>query len=733
MNQTDAQLSSLPNDVYFASVPREKLPDTIRAKALAFRRRLDREGKTDIWRIAERTYYGRDPDGGWANSVAVTYGGDDGELVCIRVNHFRSIIKGLLATVTKERPAFDAVATSSDSESLAAAHLADALLEYYYREAGLESVRLEVDTTAILLAEGFTALRWNPHVGKVHVLTERQKYQDGVPLTETVMEEPSEEEIAEAAARGVALEPREAERPVMEPWAEREGDVEAQLFGPIEVVRDLDSVKQDLEWCCVPYRENVWNLAARYPEHAPQILALRGTQQRWPRTVDAQGSIWQKPDPEQDLVDVWHLYHMPCDALPEGRLAMTVGDVVLWDGPMTLPEVPVYPLIPEKELRRGSGYSFAWDMLALQEAHDALWETILSAHDAFGLQNILAGEGTNLKPELVARGLQLLNWKPNPAYTDGGKPEAVNFLSIPKESFDLLDLTKVAMETLSGINSVVRGDPMPQLKSGAALALVQSLAVAFNSTLAAAITKHDERVATGLLRLLQKFAVNKRTVEVVGRANARSLKEWSASSLKGVSRVSVQIVSTLLQHTAGKMEIADKMWQATKPDGTREITTAQYFEILTTGRLEPAYQGPTSELENIQRENELMADMKPVRVLLTDDHGCHVNEHKAVLASPEVRADDRKVQFVLQHIAEHQRVWATMGPELSALTQQSIAAPALPVAGPPPGTPPNEGAPTSPPQPAPPAPRAKPLGKEGPSDLPQMPVIAGTNVRAPNP
>ena len=46
---------------------------------------------------------------------------------------------------------------------------------------------------------------------------------------------------------------------------------------------------------------------------------------------------------------------------------------------------------------------------------------------------------------------------------------------------EAIDKLQTLMETLSGINSVVRGDPLPQLKSGAALALVQSLAVAFNT------------------------------------------------------------------------------------------------------------------------------------------------------------------------------------------------------------------------------------------------------------
>lgn len=725
---SQTQPSTLPQDRYWASVDSAELADAIKAKALAFRGRLDREGKTDVWRRAERTFYGRDAAGGFKNSVAVTYGGDEGELVCIRINHYHSIIQGLLATAVKERPAFDAIATSSDSESLAAAALADAVLEYYYRETGLEAARVEAARMCIVFGESFQALRWNPHIGRPHVVRRRPKYENGQAVTE-IVEQPGEPVLNEAGEE-VEGEPVQVSQSVMEDHQEREGDVEGQVFSPLEVVRDLDSPQKDLQWCCVPYRENVWDLAARFPEHGPAIIALRGTQQRWPRCVDADNAVWQKPSADEDSIDVWFLYHMPCDALPEGRHAQVVGDIVIHDGPMSLPEVPVYALIPEREMRRASGYSPQFDLLALQEAYDALWDTILSSVDAYGIQSLLAGEGTNVKPEALARGLQVINFKPNPAYPDGGRPTGVSFLKIPTELFDLLDRLQRLMETLSGINSVVRGDPMPQLKSGAALALVQSLAVAFNSQLAGALTQGDERVATGLLRLVQKFATNPRGVEVVGRSNARSLKQWSAESIKDVRRVAVQIVSPLLQHTAGKMEIADKMWAATKPDGSREITTAQYFEILTTGRMEPIYQGPVAAVENIGRENEMLAEGQMVTALICDDHVEHVKEHTTVLASPEARGDKRIVDAVLAHIQEHQEKWATMGPELATLTGQSVMPPipVMPMAGAPTQAP--NGKPGAAPPPAP-AERAKPLGQSGPSGLPLMPTNPMTGRRAP--
>ena len=134
MNAPVAQLTTapdLPNDRYWATVDGEKLPQTILSKALRYRDRLRRDGRIDLFRRSERVYYGQDANGGMANSVAVQFGGEAGELVMVRVNHYRSILQGIIATVVNRRLAYDPRATNNDIESANQVTLAKALLEYY--------------------------------------------------------------------------------------------------------------------------------------------------------------------------------------------------------------------------------------------------------------------------------------------------------------------------------------------------------------------------------------------------------------------------------------------------------------------------------------------------------------------------------------------------------------------------------------------------------------------------
>lgn len=721
-SSNNASAAALPNDTYWGAVEREKLAETIRAKAMQFRKRLDEEGRIALWQRAERMYYGQDPDGGMANSAAVTFGGEEGEQVLLRVNHYRSIIKGLLATAANERPVFEARALSTDTEALGQARLGTSVIEAYWRTANLESIQRDVARMAVVLGEGATALRWNPSLGRVIATKQRPIYDDaGKPRVEMVEQESESVNELGEAVRAFEM----VEQPVTEPYDYHEGDVEAQVFSPIEVIRDLDSPHRDLTWAILPYRENVWDLVARYPERRVELLNLRGVGERWPRSAWCEGA-WDKPRADgDDVITVWWLYHMPTDALPKGRHAIVAGDVVVYDDVMPLGEVPVYVCMPEREMATASGHSPQFDLLGIQQAYDATCDVIVSSHEALGTQNIVAPDGTKVSPEDLGKGLRLLEYTPTADAPNNGKPEALQLLAIAPESFKILEIQQQQMETVSGLNSVARGDPDPQLKSGTALALVQSLAVEFNGDLQGEVVQHNERVATGLLKLLQLFADNKRMAEVVGRTKRAALAEWSKDAISKVSRVAVSIAAPLMQSNAGKMQAAQDLLQA------KLITPQQYFEVLETGNLEPVYESDLSRVTYLRSENEMLMDGKPVSLSLFDDHAMHVREHLGCLDSPEIRVNPRLQQLVNDHVMEHIQAWSTMLPSVALLTRQSVMPlPPAPMPGPGGGS--GEAGPPPPSGKGKPKPeRAQPLGADGGPGMPTMPEPAQPPAGAP--
>jgi hypothetical protein len=733
-DHTDLDLS-FPADTYWAAVDTERLPQIIRAQAERYRRRLADLGYLDLYARAERTYYGLDSDGGMANSAAVSFGGDNGENVMFRVNHPASIVKSLVAMVLPKRLAYEPQASNTDTKSAQATVLAKSLLEHYVRELNLEELRVDRVRMAIVLASSYTALRWNAFVGRPTGFEMRPILDDnGYPKTEMVdVEDPETGEVTQE------------EQPLQEKWIIREGDLEANVFSPMEIVHDVDSSSPGLDWCIVPYRENVWNLAARYPEKKGDILKLRGTNtSRWPRTAWGDAA-WEQVgiDQDQDIVTVWYLYCKPCDALPTGRMSIIVGDVTIHDDDFTLEEIPVYELMHERRMASKLAHTSFYDILALADVFDGLSNSAHSSIDAFGGQVIATPKGSDMSIDELT-GQKLLKYD-----AEKGKPEAMTFLALPKEVGDFMDRVQRQEETVMNVNSVVRGDIPENLKSGAALALVQSLAVESNGQFQAAIVRADERLATGLLQLLKKYAGNTRIVEIVGSAQKGTVMEWSREDLSTVDRVEIGIGTALQNTESGKLEIANQL------TSQGFVKNAQdYIEVLTTGRLEPIYFAEKAQLDLIARENEILAKgpevdemgapKVTVKALLTDDHGLHVSEHAAVLADSRIRLDPNATEFVMQHILEHEKYLTTMDPTLAALTKQSVAPPPPP---PPPVVPPTgPGGPMNLPPPPPPhrggpvalAPKgvnvnkARPLGHEPPPvGGPSMPTIAGTNRKAP--
>ena len=221
------------------------------------------------------------------------------------------------------------------------------------------------------------------------------------------------------------------------------------------------------------------------------------------------------------------------------------------------------------------------------------------------------------------------------------------------------------METLSGVNSVSRGNPEASLKSGAALALVQSMAIQFASGLQASYAALLEDVGTGIINILQEYASTPRVSMIAGKSNRSLMKQWTKEDLSTISRVIVDMGNPLNRTTAGKVNMAEQLIQAQlikNPD--------QYLQVINTGRLEPLTEGVVSENLYIKNENEDMQAGKEARAIWTDQHALHIMEHKTLLANAEARKDPALLERVFSHIQDHIELLQTTPPENLMMTGQ---------------------------------------------------------------
>lgn len=613
----------MSDTVYFAAKEPEKTAAALLAKANNWYNQVYTNGYLlkvrDSWMAYHGAHYSSN-----MGTHKISFGGEQGELVQMAVNHYRNIASHMLQMITANRPAFQARATNTDNKSQTQAKLANNLLDYYMREKRLEKYLRRAVEYAIVLGSGFIKMEWNSTTGEVYDINE----ETGTEI--------------------------------------REGDVEFTNLSPYDVM--FDTTKETTEnhdWVICRSFKNKFDVAAKYPELADKIKALQTKSDLFRFETFA--------NDETDDIPVYEFYHRRTESMPNGRYLLFLdSDIILMDSPMPYRDLPVYRIAPSDILGTPYGYTPMFDLLPLQDAVNSLYSTVLTNQHAFGVQNIYVPKGADISFKSLEGGLNIVE-----GVAGAGKPEALNLTNTPAEIFNFIKQLEQQMETLSGINSVARGNPEASLKSGTALALVQSMALQFISGLQQQYVQLIEDVGTGLINMLRDFAAVPRIAMIVGKNNKTYVEqEFSSEDLSQVNRVIVDMGNPMARTTAGKMQMATELIQY-----GQNVTPQQYISVMTTGNLDVMTDDTEDELLTIQKENERLAEGLPVRAFALDQHLLHIKGHRSVISDYEVRMDDQLSAALYAHIQEHVDLLRTTDPGLLSMMGEQ---PLGPVGGTPP-------------------------------------------------
>lgn len=658
------------DNIYFAAKEGNKTASVLVGKVNEWTNNLDTNGYLDKLRAAYYAYHGA-YYADTASGHQITFGGEQGELVNLPINHYRNIAQHMLVMTVSNRPAMDARATNTDYKSLVQARLCNNILDYYLRDKKLEVYLKKAVEFAIVLGAGFIKMEWDATRGEVVDYIEETK----TPIYE--------------------------------------GDLVFTNLSPFDVVFDGSKESaQDNDWVTIRTWKNKYDLAAKYPEFADKIKGL-GTKSDINKF---RLGVTNLVDSTDDIA-VMEFYHKRTDCMPDGRyMLFLTEDIVLQDIPMPYRILPVYRIAASDVLGTPHGYSPCFDLLPIQEAINSLYSTILTNQNAFGVQNILNPRGSDIAVNNLQGGLNVIEYNPQ-----AGKPEALQLCASPKEVFDFLQMLIQAMETISGINSVSRGNPESSLRSGTALALVQSMALQFMSGLQESYVELIENIGTGIIKILQDFAHTPRVIAIAGKFNRSEMKEFSSKDISNISRVVVDVGNPMARTTAGRVQMAQELIQY------GEITPRQYVNIIHTGNLDDLTEQTEHEHLLMKAENEALMDGETPPVMIIDNHKEHIDYHKAVLGDPDLRKDPGLVDRVLAHIQMHINQLKNGDPQLLMLLNQQSLPPDSPQ---PPGTPPQQ---PSPPGQSPPPGSPPPVGAMmAPPEQGQMgPAVLGNHIIGP--
>lgn len=670
------------NNVYFAAKQADETASILLAKSKSFYNVLEANFYLEKLARMWRTYHGCfDVSVGGGHQISFT--GEQEELVSLHVNHFRNLAQHILVMITASRPVMEARAINSDYRSIAQTYLANGILDYYMREKKLEKALKTAAEMAIVLGAGFIKMEWDSTSGDTYDVDE-----NGVEI--------------------------------------KEGEIEFTNLSPFDVVFDGSKESHKLDWYLIRTFKNRFDLMAKYPELEEKLRGI-------PSKSDA--GIYRMALLSNDSTDdipVYEFFHKKTDAMPKGRYMLFADtDSVMLDTPLPYRVLPIFRVSAGEILGTPYGYSGMFDVFPIQQGIDGLYSTIMTNQSAFGVQNLYVPRGSDIEVDALHGGMNIV--------TGNNKPEPLSLVETPAEIFKFLEMLIQAAETISGVNSVARGQPEASLKSGAALALVQSMALQFVSGLQQSYVELIEDCGTAIISILKDYANTPKVAALVGKNNKMLLKEFTGDDLHSINRVVVDVGNPLSRTLAGRVEMAREMMQM----GIIKEPT-QYFQVLSTGRIDVMFEGDVSQQLLVRQENEWLSDGKNPITAPTDIHAFHIQEHRSVLDDTDVRSNQEIVKVIMDHIQGHMDMLTNTDPRLLMLTGQQPLPPAggppmppgMPGAdgpppgasGPPPGQPPSNHIPPKGPQPGP---QGAPPGPTGGKGMPHIPKVPATLL--PNP
>ena len=603
------------SDKYFANKPTNERAAVILEKAAGWGEALETSGYMEKLRLMWKSYYGiyfSDSN----DSHSINFSGEQGEITQIAINHMHNISKIMLNMITAVRPTMIAKSVNSDYKSLVQTKLANGLLDYYMRDHRVENYLKRAVESAIVLGAGYVKLEWNATKGEVYEV---------------------DEEL------GIEI---------------KEGDLEFSNLYPFDVYFDTHREDHNHDWVIARSWKNRYDLAAKYPEFAEEILKLPTKNE-----INNLFAFTQRSD-DTDLIAVYEFYHKRTDSVPDGLYQLLLSDTItLLESPMPYRSLPIYAVRAGEYLGTPFAYTPMFDLLPIQDAINSLYSAVLTNQSAFAVQNILVPQNANIQISELAGALNAIEY--NPAL---GEIKPLQLTATPQEVFSFIKMLEEKMSEISGINSVSRGTVPENLRSGNALALVQSMSLQYISGLQQSYAATIEDLGTGIINTLKDHASVPRIKDIMGKHNLSYSKEFTGHSLSSINRVIVEVANPLANTTAGRLEIAQQMLQM----GAIK-TPENYFTVMNTGSLDTLTDPTFNQNVLIRAENERLIANEPVAAVYSDEHALHIKGHAEILADPALRFDVELFNRVQAHMQEHIELLKNTDPNiLMILGQQPI-------------------------------------------------------------
>ena len=631
-------------------------------------------------------------DDAWMGSA-----GEQSQLVTIRANRVRQLARWQLALAVQSKPAFAPIPTDGSYTSRAACTLAKKLLNYELDRKGFAKALVEAGECAQYWAEGHIFFQWD--------------FKAGRPLEQPDPAVPQKTHTGEiryhvGGLQDVAydLGARDARHPwmIFRTW-ERKWDliasycqlpdapVDPSQTPPTQAVPTGDPAT-DAQGAALNQQADAAHqqAVAAFPQQQADFVKtcqtitdladrIKNIQYRQnDGEIYSWNSLeWQRRQymSNSDIIPVYNLVARQSASLPTGLMCQFLADdIMLWEGPLPLGQVPVVNILPSRLQGSAFGDSTVQHLAALQRVRNALLSAVASGQLASATPpivydpNDLATPGNlqNLAAIAVTR-------RPDGTLP---KPEKVDLSPENIESLlKVIEMLEAEMAAITAINQTLQGEPQPNVQSGNFGALLSQQVLTYNSDLTTAISDALGEGGNLIIEMYKAFGDDSLTAQLAGPGNTYQLVEFKKTQLLPVAAVTVQQGNPASRSPAFQLSMLQTLLQA---PGS-QIRINDIVSFLVSGNYDSLLDDQNNEELAIQEENEALDLGGFVPAIMTDRHWIHLPKHVLACASPEIRKDPKKMQAHLDHIQQHINLDMAMPPNLRML----LGGPQMPIAVPP--------------------------------------------------
>ena len=443
----------------------------------------------------------------------------------------------------------------------------------------------------------------------------------------------------------------------------KEGDVNVVAVPPFEIYPDsltaesFDGVRSLIHAKAVPVSEIKEKFGVELAGRRIDDFALMPYSAAcgWKRPAD--GEIRPAMENAEILIE---RYTRPCGDAPEGRLEITAGEELLYEGPLPYKNGDrgerTFPFIRQVCLPLAGaffGTCVVDRMIPLQRAYNAVRNRKHEFLNRLSMGIVAVEDGSLDAEELSEDGLypgKVLVYRQGSA-----APDFLNCGTLPNGFTEEEERITNEFMLVSGMNEVTRNSNTPyNVTSATGLQLLLEQDTNRMQTSIESVERAVREAGRQILHLYKQFASAKRLLRMTGTGGHTELFYFDASDISADDVQFVTGYDRTPEQT--RREILDLISLGLLKDGKEgfsDDTRNKVLEALGYGSFENARDISALHLKKAERENVLLAQ-RDVIADDYDDHALHITEHtRALLSGGE--ANEATKERIMRHLETHRR------------------------------------------------------------------------------